>query len=120
MFRIQRTYLILAVIIFLVEVYIALYVHDTFVRPYIGDVLVVILLYCFLKAFVHVSVQKAAIVVLLFSFLIEGLQYLKIVNKLGLQNSSIASAVIGTSFAWEDLLAYVAGMGIVIWVEKLR
>lgn len=32
-----------------VEVLIALYVHDDFIRPYIGDVLVVGVVYCFLR-----------------------------------------------------------------------
>ena len=38
-------YAIATVILLLTEVLIALYVHDAFVRPYIGDVLVVIVIY---------------------------------------------------------------------------
>ena len=42
MIRFNKHYFGLAVIILLVEVLIALYVHDDFIRPYLGDVLVVI------------------------------------------------------------------------------
>ena len=43
---------IATVILLLTEVLIALYVHDAFVRPYIGDVLVVIVIYTFIRIFV--------------------------------------------------------------------
>ena len=45
-------YAIATVILLLTEVLIALYVHDAFVRPYIGDVLVVIVIYTFIRIFV--------------------------------------------------------------------
>jgi hypothetical protein len=102
-----------------VEVCIALFVHDNFIRPYFGDVLVVILIYCFVKSFLKVSVTKAAIAVLLFAFSIETLQYFFIVEKLNLQDNKLAKTVIGTSFAWEDILAYIAGIVIVIVCEKV-
>ena len=38
-------YAIATVILLLIEVLIAVYVHDAFVRPYIGDVLVVVVIY---------------------------------------------------------------------------
>ena len=37
-------YAIATVILLLIEVLIAIYVHDAFVRPYIGDVLVVVVI----------------------------------------------------------------------------
>ncbi|HZV68555.1 MAG TPA: DUF2809 domain-containing protein [Saprospiraceae bacterium] len=92
--------------------------HDHFVRPYLGDVLVVILLYCLLKSFFKLPVIPAAIFVLLFSFLVEFLQFLHIVEKPGLQQSTIARIVIGTSFSWIDVLMYTIGIGIVLMVEK--
>ena len=59
-----------------------------------------------------------AVSVLLFSYTVEILQYLKIINVLGLQHSGIARMVIGTSFEWIDLLAYTAGVAIILFVEK--
>lgn len=111
-------YLVIAIFLFVTEILIALYVHDTIVRPYIGDLLVVILIYCFIKSFFAVPVFKTAAGVLIFSFLIEILQYFKIVEMLGLQHSKFARTVIGTSFQWIDLVAYTAGIIIVIIAEK--
>lgn len=118
MVTLNTKYFGLTILIFAIEVLIALYVHDTIVRPYIGDVLVVILIYCFIKSFLKLSVLPVAIFVLLFSFGIEFLQYLNIVAKLGLQNSKIARTVIGTSFAWIDLVCYIAGIIIALFAEK--
>lgn len=39
------------IVLLAVEIFIALFVHDSVVRPYIGDVLVVIVLYFFVRIF---------------------------------------------------------------------
>ncbi|MCH5689461.1 DUF2809 domain-containing protein [Niabella sp. W65] len=119
MFTFRKNYFFFFILLLVVEVLIAVYVHDNFVRPYIGDVLVVVLLYCFLKAFVKVPVIPAAIVVLIFSFVIETLQYFNIVDRLGLEHSKLARTVIGTYFAWEDIWAYVAGFILILIAERL-
>lgn len=117
MIKFDVKYFALTISLFVIELIIALYVHDNFVRPYFGDVLVVILIYCFIKSFLKLKVITAALFVLLFAFTIEFLQYLNIVEKLGLQNSKIARTVIGTSFSWADILTYVMGIIVVISVE---
>jgi hypothetical protein len=61
-----------------------------------------------------------AIAILIFSFVVEGLQYLKIVHILGLEKNRIAGIIIGTTFQWTDLLAYGLGTGIVIFTERLN
>ena len=114
----NKKYFSLAILIFFIEVLIALYVHDKIIRPYIGDVLVVILIYCFIKSFLRLPVFPVAVFVLLFSFSVEFLQYLNIIEKLGLQDSKIARIVIGTSFAWIDILCYIVGIVIVLLAEK--
>jgi hypothetical protein len=120
MFQFNRNYFILTILLFLTEAAIAMYVHDDFIRPYFGDFLVVILLYCFVKSFVKVSVLVAASLVLVLSFGIEIAQYFDMVEKLGLQHSKIARVVLGNSFTWMDLLAYVLGILTVIGIETLR
>lgn len=117
--KFKKQYFILAILIFVIEVLIAKYVHDKIIRPYIGDVLVVILIYCFFKSFLNKSVITIAISTLIFSYLIETLQYFNIVNLLSLQNSKLARTIIGTSFSWKDILAYTAGIILVLVVEKL-
>jgi len=117
-FAFNRRYFALAALLFCTELLIALYAHDDFVRPYLGDVLVVILIYCFIKTFFKLSVNATAVVVLAVAFSIEFLQFVKIVEILGLRRNSAASIAIGTSFAWEDLLCYIAGIIIVIGLER--
>lgn len=118
MLTFNKYYFGFAILLFLVEIGIAVFVHDSFVRPYLGDVLVVILMYCFFKSFLKLPVFKVAIFVLVFSFIIEYLQYLNIVDMLGLEKSKIARTIIGTSFSWIDLLTYIAGILIVLIIEK--
>lgn len=120
MFTFNKNYFVLALLVFLTEVGIALYVDDAFIRPYFGDVLVVILLYCFVKSFLKLPVVTVALFVLLFAFTIEFFQFLNIVEKLGLQNVKLARTVIGTSFSWEDIVCYILGIGIVVASEKYK
>lgn len=119
MFSFHKKYFILTILLFLVEVSIAIWIDDNFIRPYFGDFLVVILIYCFLKSFLKVSVIVAAVATLIFSYIIETLQYLEIVKRLGLQHSRFANVVIGNSFAWHDILAYTLGILTVVLVERI-
>lgn len=120
MIKFQLPYFILTLILLIIEICIAVFIHDNFIRPYIGDVLVVMLIYCFVKSFFLTPVIPTAIAVLFFSFLIETLQYFHIVNILGLEQSKLARTVIGTSFAWQDIIAYITGIVVVIAVENLN
>lgn len=106
--------------LFLIEVLIAMYVHDNFIRPYFGDFLVVILMYCFLRAFTNLGVKPTVLAVLMFSYLIEVLQYLNFVEWIGLGNSEIARTLIGTSFAWIDIVAYTTGSLAILWFERMK
>ena len=92
--RKRLPYLIATLVLLATEVCIGLFVHDGFVRPFIGDVLVVILIYTFIR---------------IFSVIVELLQYLKIVEVLGLQDNAFLSTVIGTSFDIRDILCYFVG-----------
>lgn len=98
----RPTYLILTILLFAIEVCIAHFVHDKIVRPYLGDVLVVILIYCFLRGFFNISVIAASVATLLLAFAVEFLQLFNAVGVLGLEHSRIARTVIGTSFSWLD------------------
>jgi len=117
--RLHFGYLVLTILLFATEILIALYSHNSILRAYIGDVLVVILIYCFVKSFFDTPVVKTAIGVLLFSYLVEALQYFKIVNRFGLQDYKLARIVIGTSFSWIDILSYTAGILIVLIAERI-
>ena len=112
-------YLIAALVIFMAEVLIGLYVHDDLVRPWGGDVLVVVLLYCLVRGVTRLNVLAAASAVLVFSWFAEGLQYLQIVRILRLEDDAIARTIIGTTFSWLDIVAYTLGIVFVVGVEEM-
>ena len=62
--------------------------------------------------------MKLAIGVLLFSYVIEVLQFFNIVDRLGLSGNKLAKTVIGYGFEWIDLLAYTLGIVTVLIVER--
>lgn len=112
--------LIIAVIIFVVELLIATTFKDiVFVRSYLGDVLVVMLMYYFVKAFVEVDNTKLIIALLIFSCIIEFLQYFHFAEILGFKDNKIAMIVLGNSFSWIDILCYLAGGFILYLIEVL-
>ena len=113
------TYFAWTIFLFLVEVAIAMFIHDEWIRPFFGDFLVVILLYCGLKTFLKISVTNAIIIVFIFSYLIEIFQYFNYVEMFGLQNNKLASVIMGTHFAWLDLLMYTLGLVTVAIIEKI-
>lgn len=117
MLTFNRKFFFFALVLFVVEVLIALFVHDRVIRPYRGDYLVVILMYCAVKAFIKAPVWKIAVPVLLFSYALELLQYVHLVDRLGLTHHQLARTVIGYGFEWLDLLAYTLGIITVLILE---
>jgi len=119
-FRFHKRYYLWAVLLFITEALIAMHMHDNIIRPFGGDVLVVILLYCMVRCVANVPVKVAAIGVMLFAFMVETLQYFHIVEVLGWGNSPVARVIIGNTFEWTDLLAYILGTIIVLLIERLH
>ncbi len=113
----NKIYFFLTVIFFLIEVFIALFVNDNLIRPFVGDVLVVILIYCFLRIFLNVNYRKIALGVLILAFTIEILQYFDYVKLLGLENNRILSVAMGRTFEWLDFAAYFFGFLLIILFE---
>lgn len=120
MLTFKKKYFFLTILLFLIEVLIALFVRDSFIRPYGGDFLVVILIYCFLRTFIEQSPLRIAIVTLAFSFLIEFGQHFKLVELLGLKGNRVAEIVIGTGYSNYDLLAYTLGVITAYFCDTLK
>lgn len=114
----DKKYLLLTVILFFVEVAIALFIEDKLIRPFVGDALVVILIYCAVRIFLNVNYFRAALGVLIFACAIETLQYFDYVKLLGLENNRILSIALGRTFEWLDFAAYFAGFLAVIIAEN--
>ncbi len=110
-------YAALAVSLFAVEVVIALYVRDRFVRPYLGDVLAVILVYCGLRAVLTIRPLPAALLAFGIGAVIEIGQAVHVLDLLGVQ-SPVIRVVLGTGFEWLDFVAYAAGAAIALLVDR--
>lgn len=115
----QKHYLTIVIVIFLIEVAIASFVHDSFLRPFGGDFLVVILIYTLVRGVTPFSVVPTIVATLLFSFFIEALQFINFVEIIGLEKVKIARVILGTSFSWLDILAYSLGALFVFVVESI-
>ena len=102
-------YALATIILIAVEVLIALFVHDNFVRPYIGDVIVVVVVYCFVRIIIPEKVHLLPLYVFLFAIMVEVLQYFHIVDLLGLGNSTFFRILIGGVFDFKDILCYGIG-----------
>lgn len=118
--KINYVYSVWFILLLIAELLIGFYMHDTFIRPYGGDFLVVILLYCFIKSFIDAPVAKTAIRVLVFAYAVEISQYFHLAKLLGLAHSHVALLVLGNSFSFGDLLCYTLGILLVVLVEKIR
>lgn len=118
-FKFNRNYFIATWILFSMEVLIAVFLKDGFIRHTFGDYLVVILLYCFFKSFIDAKPIYIASVVLVIAFAIEFLQMANLLEFLSLQNNNLAILVLGSTFQIGDLIAYSLGiLSILIFEHK--
>jgi hypothetical protein len=117
-----KTYLLSFIILLLIEVCIALFVDDTIIRPFVGDMLVVLLVYCFVMTLLTAAEKQrniyvVSLYVLIFAFCIEGLQATSALQWLGLSQNRFASIVLGNTFDWWDLVAYTCGTLLLLLIE---
>lgn len=102
-------YAFVTVVLIIIEVLIALYVHDRFVRPYLGDVLVVVVLYTFVRIWIPEKGKLMPLWIFVFAAGVELLQYFKIVEILGLADNTFFRILIGSVFDVKDIVCYAAG-----------
>lgn len=114
MIRLSKRELALSVVLLLILVFIALFVRDRFIRPFMGDVLVVIWMYLTLAAFIRASRFKLATAVLGFACALEVGQYFELVHRLGVAHIPVVRVILGATFDWLDLLAYALGWLVVV------
>ena len=97
-------------LLLLVEIGIALFVHDRFIRPYFGDVLVTVLLCCLSRAVL--PKLHPALPVFGISLAAELWQWLGLTQKLGLEGT-VLGVILGTTADWKDIMCY--GMGCILF-----
>lgn len=102
-------YAVIFILLFIVETLIALFIHDDFIRPYVGDIIVVWVVYCFVQLILGGKNSYAvAFGTMIFAFGVEFLQKMRIVDVLGIENA-VLRTIIGTSYATGDLICYAVG-----------
>jgi hypothetical protein len=111
-------YAIIFGILLLTEIAIALFAHDDFVRPYIGDVLVTVLLCSLCRIVFPTGISALPAFIFVFAAMVEVAQYFQIVKLLGLENHTFFSTIIGTTFSPEDLVCYAVGC-MLFWIVQL-
>ncbi len=102
-------YAVAFILLVLIEVFIALYVHDKFIRPYVGDILVVVVIYCAVRTVFPTQITLLPLWIFLFAVFVEFLQYIGIVNILGLNESTFLRVIMGSVFDWKDIMCYGIG-----------
>ncbi len=107
-----------AAVLLIVEILIGLFIHDSFVRPYLGDALVVILLWCIIRGVIPDRYVWLSGAVFLFAVLVEVSQIFPLCDVLGIENRLIRT-LMGTSFAWGDIVAYLAGCSVTLAVDLI-
>lgn len=118
--KLRITYFIVFIFLLAAEIIIGAFFNDTFIRPYMGDVLVVMLICAFLRIFLPEKPKLLPVYTTLFAIGIETLQYFDFVNLLGLENNKIISIALGRTFDVKDIICYIAGGAIFFAAEEIR
>ena len=116
--NIKTVYAVMFFGLLLTEIIIALFIKDNFIRPYIGDLLVTVLICSFCRIFIPKKVVALPIYVFAFSIIVEFAQHIDIVKILGLQNIRFLSILIGRSFSMVDILCYALGCLVFFIIDK--
>ena len=113
-------YAVATLFLLLIEVIIALYVHDDFIRPYVGDVLVVIVIYTFIRIIVPEKCKLIPLFLFIFAAGVELLQLANIVEVLGVGDNKFLKILIGSVFDIKDIVCYAVGCVILCMYEWVR
>lgn len=116
--KLRITYAVSFVLLLFIEISIALWVRDDFVRPYMGDVLVTVLLCCLVRILFVRKPRLLPVYVFIFSVLSEAAQYFDAVAWLGLADNRLLSTMMGRTFSWADLICYAVGCLLFFVFEK--
>ena len=106
--RLRIGYLLATVILLGTEVIIALFFKGTFVRYYVGDVLVIPLLCCIVRILFPKKPRLLGIYMIAAGIIAEILQFLQIDVLLGLRGT-VTGVIVGSTFDFGDIICYVIG-----------
>ena len=101
--KLKFIYLVLFAVLLLTEICVALFIRDNFIRPYVGDILVTVLICNFVRIFIPQGIKMLPIYVFIFSATVEVAQYFDIVKILGFENNRFLSTLVGRTFSLHDI-----------------
>lgn len=107
-------------ILLLIEVIIALFINDEFIRPYLGDVLVVAVVYSFVRIVFPNGLKLLPLYVFIFAVFVEAMQYFELVKVLGLQDNTLARIALGSTFDIKDIVCYGVGAVLLFIFERVE
>ena len=96
---------------------VKLFADNQFIRGFAGDIVVISLLYFFIKSLYNFHPLKLAIFIFFLACTIEFFQYLTLINILGLEKNFLAQLILGAVFDPADLLAYGIGAVTVYMID---
>lgn len=103
-------YALLSLFLFALCAFIVLaFSRQPFVRGFVGDMLIVGIIYCLCKLVRNFRPLPLALAVLAFSFAAEVAQYFHALRRFGFQENFVTRILFGSVFDPFDLLAYTAG-----------
>lgn len=115
--RFNPLYFTITTLLLAIEVAIAHYLKDGFIRYTIGDFLVVILMYSFIRSFTSAPAGILAWATLAIAYGVELLQWANVLDYLGLRRNPWAALILGTHFSYEDLIAYTLGVLSIYFID---
>lgn len=117
--RLRLIYGVLFFILLTIETLIALFVRDDFIRPYIGDMLVTVLICAFARIFIPEKIKLMPLLVFVFALLVEIGQYFDFVKLLGFDDNALISTLLGRTFSVADLICYALGCLVFAIIEYI-
>lgn len=102
-------YLLSSIVLFTIEVLIAFNDYSHFIRSYVGDMLVTLLLYCLIRAFLDIRDRRLPWLVFAFAVIIELSQLAGLAEVLGGKPGSVLWVVLGNTFDVKDIVSYFVG-----------
>lgn len=106
----KTKHLLIALAVLIIEILVAtVFSHWRFIRSFIGDYLVVILIYHLVKGLRNFPPLTLVVGVFIFSCCIEIAQYFQLADVLGLERGGVLRIMLGASFSWLDILMYLLG-----------
>lgn len=115
--KIRKIYALLFAALMLTEILIAAFVKGGFVRSYLGDVFITLLICFFVQALFKKRIKFLPLYVFIFSVIVEVCQYFDLVKLLGLENYRLISVWFGRSFSFYDIICYAVGCALFFAVD---